>query len=916
MSTRTSTSRRLIALCSAFALAGCAGNGSDQEGSAARVVVSGRGLSAPIAQVTVTVSQGDGAAFPSIVASLSQVGTDWSGFITGIPAGPGRQFDVVALDAAGATLAKGTAKAEVKAGGVAMVAIVLSQATTGNPYQNNAPVIDYVSASETLVKPGASVRLGASAHDPDPTDTVGYAWVATCGTIANPAAATVEWIAPAAPGSCQVSVSVTDNRGASVAAYLVIEVGSTTGDVVVTVTGGTNVAPVITGMAAQVTYGDLTTGNLLVNAMDPDGDAMTFVWSSDCTGLTFKTTAPNSPVSPSFASTDTGKACVLTVTVTDAMGSHTVGVVKIAPRPVFNLAPVITSTVQPTVDLTDPLKAEPVNPGDVVLLGVQARDPEGQNLTFTWTASAGTLNGQVDQVMSPGKSVAVFHVPATVPAGLQVTVKVSDLLGESNSHVFFFKAAGAAGNPCTGKPDGTACSTGSLCTTGQTCTAGACGGGQAKVCTASDACHAAGTCDAATGTCSNPPVADGTTCNDGNLCTTPDVCAAGVCVGAAKCATGQTCDPAVGVCSGGTNPCAGVVCTASDQCHEVGVCNPATGVCSNPVSTNGKACNDGLACTRTDTCQAGACVGGNPLVCTAPATCVEPGGTCQSAGPATPVAQIAVQEGGALGQAPGFGYDAQGTVYQGGNMFQPGYDFGTGVVTSAGSSDVFVAKLDPATGRATASTWARSYGDAANDQTLQALAVSSGQVGLIGNFSGLLDFGGGASLTNSGNLIDYVAALDPTTGTGIWIKGVNLNDPAGPTARLLSIASTPGQARFAVCGYVANKVATPMVNDPAAMAGGGFDIVVSVLDGATGNLVWGKQFGGTGDQTCNAVTFDDAGDVILTGTHKGVLTFPPLAALPNPTGSNSWAFVAKLNGQTSAGRRRGRSRSTEPGTWR
>ncbi|HMG20952.1 MAG TPA: hypothetical protein VK607_06530, partial [Kofleriaceae bacterium] len=35
-------------------------------------------------------------------------------------------------------------------------------------------------------------------------------------------------------------------------------------------------------------------------------------------------------------------------------------------------------------------------------------------------------------------------------------------------------------------------------------------------CTASDACHAAGTCDPATGTCSNPAVADGTACSDGN----------------------------------------------------------------------------------------------------------------------------------------------------------------------------------------------------------------------------------------------------------------------------------------------------------------------------------------------------------------------------------------------------------------
>ena len=77
-------------------------------------------------------------------------------------------------------------------------------------------------------------------------------------------------------------------------------------------------------------------------------------------------------------------------------------------------------------------------------------------------------------------------------------------------------------------------------------------------CTAQDQCHTAGTCDPATGICSNPNKADGTTCNDGNACTTADTCQAGTCTGTP------------------------VTCTAQDQCHAAGTCDPATGVCSNP----------------------------------------------------------------------------------------------------------------------------------------------------------------------------------------------------------------------------------------------------------------------------------------------------------------------------------------------
>src|SRR5206468_599660 len=79
-------------------------------------------------------------------------------------------------------------------------------------------------------------------------------------------------------------------------------------------------------------------------------------------------------------------------------------------------------------------------------------------------------------------------------------------------------------------------------------------------------------------------------------------------------------------CVGG-NP---IVCTASDQCHNAGTCDPATGLCSNPQKENGSACNDGDVCTQMEKCQAGTCVGGNPIVCTASDQCHN-AGTCDPA---------------------------------------------------------------------------------------------------------------------------------------------------------------------------------------------------------------------------------------------------------------------------------------------
>src|SRR5437667_3222773 len=87
------------------------------------------------------------------------------------------------------------------------------------------------------------------------------------------------------------------------------------------------------------------------------------------------------------------------------------------------------------------------------------------------------------------------------------------------------------------------------------------------------------------------------------------------------CTQTDTCQ--AGSCTG-QNP---VVCSAADQCHDAGTCNPATGECSAPASADGTACDDGNACTQIDTCQSGSCTGSNPVVCAAIDQCHD-AGTC------------------------------------------------------------------------------------------------------------------------------------------------------------------------------------------------------------------------------------------------------------------------------------------------
>ena len=241
-------------------------------------------------------------------------------------------------------------------------------------------------------------------------------------------------------------------------------------------------------------------------------------------------------------------------------------------------------------------------------------------------------------------------------AGSHVTCTASDQCHTAGT---CSPSTGACSNST--QADGTACTGSNKCDQNYACAAGVCTGSNPVTCTASDQCHVAGTCDPASGTCSNPAATNGATCNDGNACTQTDSCQSGTCTGSNpvtctasdSCHLAGTCDPTSGcsnpaasdgtACTGtdhcfqsyacATGTCTGsnpVTCTASDQCHAAGTCDPTSGSCSNPAATNGTRCNDGNACTQSDSCQSGTCTGSNPVACTATDQC-HGAGTCNPA---------------------------------------------------------------------------------------------------------------------------------------------------------------------------------------------------------------------------------------------------------------------------------------------
>ncbi len=137
---------------------------------------------------------------------------------------------------------------------------------------------------------------------------------------------------------------------------------------------------------------------------------------------------------------------------------------------------------------------------------------------------------------------------------------------------------------CEFVPNSADCDDGNPCTTSDVCQGGACKGSGAADCDDDNACTT-DLCDAVTG-CININNSD--PCDNGNACTENDVCSAGVCT-----------DGAAVVCDDGN------ICTDNE-------CDPDLG-CQYPL--NLAPCDDGNICTEDDACANGECQAGPAISC-------------------------------------------------------------------------------------------------------------------------------------------------------------------------------------------------------------------------------------------------------------------------------------------------------------
>ena len=365
-------------------------------------------------------------------------------------------------------------------------------------------------------------------------------------------------------------------------------------------------------------------------------------------------------------------------------------------------------------------------------------------------------------------------------------------------------------------------------------------------------------------------------CDDGKKCTngadcTSNTCTEGLCA-KPTCTDQEKDGKETDVDCGGTcSPCAdGKSCAFATDCTSgictAGVCQAAT--CNDSVANGSETGVDcGGVCPH---CPDGeACLGGTDCVST----------ICEAAVCKSNVTWAA--RAGEAGEqtALGAAFDAQGNVIVTG-AFHGTMDWGGGVLTSAGGSDIFLVKLD----KAGKHLWSKRFGDASDQAGAGVVVSGTGQIWLTGGITGDVDFGGGL-LTSADPLGDaFLASFGPG---GAFVSAKRFGGAQAQRATALAIGANGDLYLGGVfdgifdlgCGSLAS--------------GGSGDIFVGRLD-AAGACIYAKRFGDASTQELLALAPDPSHNVFLGGRFKGTVNFGG-APLTMPA-TTFGAFTAKLDG--------------------
>jgi len=236
--------------------------------------------------------------------------------------------------------------------------------------------------------------------------------------------------------------------------------------------------------------------------------------------------------------------------------------------------------------------------------------------------------------------------------------------------------------------------------------------------------------------------------------------------------------------------------------------------------------------------------------------------------------------------------DAGGDIYITGT-FQATADFdpGPAVVnrTSAGGQDIYLLKLD-ASGNF---VWVNTMGASGYDVPYCMQMDASNNFYLIGGFESVVDFDPGIgtfNLSSSGASDAFVQKIN-SNGDFLWAK--SMGNTGGDVG--YSLATDSLQSVYLTGWFQGTVDLDPGVGVFNLTSVGGYDAFIQKLD-SSGNFLWAKSFGGTGDDKSMSLYLGNSGNIYIGGSFDGTADFDPGVGTFNLSTNGSYdLFLLKLN---------------------
>ena len=280
---------------------------------------------------------------------------------------------------------------------------------------NHFPVITGLKAEPELIAASGSSRIECIASDED-GDELSYEW-STSGGSMDGDGAVVAWAAPESAGTYDIIVKVSDGNGQEVSDSIAVSVR-------------VNHPPIVTALTVDPNPVRLSSScQLKCIASDSDGDDLSYEWSSeggDISGEGSEVTW----TAPGAAGT-----YIVAVVVADGLGGESSSSLSVNVG--VNHPPLVEDlTITPEERDAFNYDKMKIYLGKSCDIECIASDPDGDDLSYEWSAEPASLWTSVGSISGEGSSVT-WTAPSRLSV-VAVTVTVSDGRGGMDTKTIVF----------------------------------------------------------------------------------------------------------------------------------------------------------------------------------------------------------------------------------------------------------------------------------------------------------------------------------------------------------------------------------------------------------------------------------------------------------------------------------------------